>query len=151
MGNTTGQVNSEVSRNKLHDQIMTCVYQYLFYNKFEHEPDIEEIMTNVFVKPIDPYASEVIHVAVQHMNETKGIIEPLLNKYKFNRLDLVEQAILIVAYTENHYAKQPKAIAINVAVKQAQSYADPQSYKFINGVLEKICKDEWSNYSLKNQ
>ena len=59
-----------------------------------------------------------------------------MKDWKFERLNYVEQAILLSAYTQNKYMNQPKQVAINVAVDLAKKYADDNSYKFINGVLD---------------
>ena len=63
-------------------------------------------------------------------------ISNYLKDWKFERLNYVEQAILLSAYTQNKYMNQPKQVAINVAVDLAKKYADDNSYKFINGVLD---------------
>ena len=144
MGNITANSNSSVSRNQLQGQIMTCVYQYLFYLKFEEKPDLINIICDVFEMPVenvDPYAKKAVLECVKNMQEAVDAITPCLNKFTFERLSLVEQAILALAYVENHYLKQPKAVAINVAVKLAQKYSDAESYKYINGVLEQVCHD----------
>ncbi len=134
-----------ISRNQLHGKIMTCIYQYFFYLKIEEKPDIKEIMKDVFdcdLANIDPFAKKTIVETIKHASEAIENIEPHLVKYKFARLSLVEQAILVLGYVEGNYLNQPKAIIIKVAVKLAQNYADAESYKFINAVLEKVLDGE---------
>lgn len=130
-----------ISRNQLHKEIMTCIYQYFFYLRFDPKPNIIEIIGDVFdqpVKEIDPYAKKVILETIKNAQEVVDNIQPHLIKYRFDRLSLIEQAILVMAYVEVIYLDQPKAIAINVAVKLAQKYTDAESFKFINAVLEKV-------------
>ena len=64
------------------------------------------------------------------------MISAYLKDWTFERLNYLEQAILLSAYTQNKYMEQPKIIAINVAVDLAKKYCDDNSYKFINGVLD---------------
>lgn len=135
----------EVSRNQLHGKIMTCLYQYFFYIKLEEKPDIKEIIQDVFDKPlteVDPFAKKAVLETIKHAEEAVNTIEPNLVKYKFNRLSIVEQAILVLGYVEGKYLNLAKPIVIKIAVKLAQTYADAESYKFINAVLEKVLDGE---------
>lgn len=143
MENSAQSGNLEPQRNILQAKIMTCLYQYLFYSSISETPSIDTIMTDVFatsLNDISDYARRVLYAAAARLDEAKKILAPQLHKFRFERLSLVEQAILVMAYIENRYFAQPKAIAINVAVRLSRKYADEKSYKFINGVLEKVCQ-----------
>ena len=66
------------------------------------------------------------------------IINPALNKWTFERLGLIERAVLLNSLAQVKYMNQTKAVAIDVAVDLAKKYCDDQAYKFINGVLDNI-------------
>ena len=59
-------------------------------------------------------------------------------KWNFDRLNLVEQSILIMSYTHKQTQKVDKGIVINIAVKLAKKYLDGDDYKFVNGILDKV-------------
>lgn len=68
-------------------------------------------------------------------------ISPLLNNWTIDRIDKVDLCILRIAAYELLFQKDtPSAVVINEAVLLAKSFSQDQSYKFINGVLEKIGK-----------
>ena len=129
-----------LSRNKLHAKAMTCIYQYLFYLKAGYKQNIKDIVNSAFEEneTVDSFVKEAVVTAIKKMPEIVEVINPLLNKWTFDRLGLVEQAILALGYIEIKYLNIPKEVALEIAVKLAVKYADDKSYKFINAVLEKI-------------
>jgi transcription antitermination protein NusB len=57
----------------------------------------------------------------------------------FHLLDPVEKAILMLASYELEYEKDiPKKVIINEAINLAKLYGAEQSFKFINGTLDKV-------------
>ena len=132
--------NKTISRNQQHSKAMTCIYQYLFYLKANYKQDIKELINSAFKEgeAVDPFVKKAVIEAIKHMPEIVETIDPLLNKWTFKRLGLVEQAILSLGYVEIKYLDVPRQVATDVCVKLAIKFADAKSYKFINAVLEKI-------------
>ncbi|MCD7839958.1 MAG: transcription antitermination factor NusB, partial [Erysipelotrichaceae bacterium] len=67
----------------------------------------------------------------------------LLNKnlkkgWTFERLGMMEKAILLIATCEMLEFDTPKEVAINEAVLNAKKFCEDDAYKFINGVLSKV-------------
>ena len=128
-----------MSRNKVQELSVFAIYQYLFYYEFEERPSLKEIIETVFncpSKECDAFAKDLIKAAIKNADSSIKDISAYLKDWTFERLNYVEQAILLSAYTQNKYLSQPKQVAINVAVDLAKKYADDNSYKFINGVLD---------------
>ena len=127
------------SRNKIQELSVFALYQYLFYYSYEDRPSLREIIESVFQCPskeCDEFAKKLIKLAIKNADESIKYISGFLKDWTFERLNIIEQAILLSAYTQNKYMEQPKTIAINVAVDLAKKYCDDNSYKFINGVLD---------------
>ena len=130
-----------LSRNQEHELIMTCIYDALLYADMEQEFSVEEIMTSVFEVGYDEisfFAKEIVIKSLAHINEIKNIFQAQMPKWKFDRLNLVEQAILIMSYTHKTTQNVDKSIVINVAVKLAKKYLEKDDYKFVNGILDKV-------------
>jgi len=128
-----------MSRSKVQELSVFAIYQYLFYYEYEDRPSLKEIIETVFncpSKECDPFAKDLIKTVIKNADASIKDISGYLKDWKFERLNFVEQAILLSAYTQNKYMDQPKQVAINVAVDLAKKYADDNSYKFINGVLD---------------
>jgi N utilization substance protein B len=127
------------SRNKIQELSMFALYQYLFYYSYEDRPSLKEIIESVFACPskdCDEFAKELIKLAIKNADASIKDISLYLKDWTFDRLNFLEQAILLSAYTQYKFMEQPKTIAINVAVDLAKKYCDDNSYKFINGVLD---------------
>lgn len=127
------------SRSKIQELVVFALYQYLLYYSYESRPSLKEVIESVFncpSKECDPFAKDLIKLSIKNADESIKNISACLKDWTFDRLNYIEQAILLSAYTQYKYMEQPKKIAINVAVDLAKKYCDDNSYKFINGVLD---------------
>lgn len=66
------------------------------------------------------------------------INQNLRDDWSFDRLSLLEQSILLIAYQELKQIQTARAVVINEAVTLAKKYCDDSSYKLINGVLDRL-------------
>ena len=66
------------------------------------------------------------------------INQNLRDDWSFDRLSLLEQSILLIAYQELKQVKTARAVVINEAITLAKEYCDDSSYKLINGVLDRL-------------
>ena len=102
------------SRHKLRELAMTSLYQHFLLQK-----DIKEcVYDNSETNEIDPFLYTVTIDAI--------------------RLGFVEQAILMMAACELDLETAPKAIVIDEAVTLAKKYCDDETYRLINGVLDRL-------------
>ena len=130
-----------LSRNEEHELIMTCIYDALLYSNMGKEFSVEEIMCSVFNVEYDEisfFVKEMVIKSLSHVNEIKAIFQAKMPKWSFDRLNLVEQAILLMSYAHKQIENTDKRIIINVAVKLAKNYLDKDDYKFVNGILDKV-------------
>jgi N utilization substance protein B len=133
--------SQSLSRNQIQERIMIALYQYLFYVSSDEKPVLPDLIANVFEVPfskIDDFAKNTILFAIKNGPDAVEEISKYLKEFSFERLNIVEQAILLLGFTQIKYMNQPKPVAINVCVKLAQKYADAASFKYINAVLEQI-------------
>ena len=130
-----------LSRNQEHELIMTCIYDALIYANMEQEFSVEEIMTSVFEVNYDEislFCKEIVIKSLAHLNEIKDKFQENMPKWKFDRLNLVEQAILVMSFTHMTTQKVDKSIVINIAIKLAKKFLEKDDYKFVNGILDKV-------------
>ena len=81
----------------------------------------------------------LVETTLQNKESYQTLIEKHLKKgWKFERLSMMEKAILMIAACELLESDLPKTIVINEAVLNAKKFCDDDSYKFINGVLGQI-------------
>ena len=124
------------TRSSLREKAMFGLYQYLLLKS-----DIRVILEDLCkkeLKDIDPFILENVIECLENMDEYKDIINKNLKDWSFERLGYIEQAILLLATNEITAGEVQKPIVINEAVELAKKYCDEDSYKFINGVLDRL-------------
>ncbi len=136
--------NENISRSAIHELAMKCIFEYLFYETYKSDyvkKSLEEIIEDVMqvkFNDCDVFFRAIVFETIKNKNEYISIIEPKLVKWKFERLCLTDQAILLLATSEIINNRVPKAVCIDVAIDLAHKYCDDKSYKYINKVLDRI-------------
>ena len=79
---------------------------------------------------------------IENCDKNKEIIIEKINSISTidtKKISLVEKSILIIALTEILFFDNiPLKVTINEAIELAKIYGSNESYKFINGVLDKL-------------
>ena len=79
--------------------------------------------------------------SLNHYGEIRDVYVPHLTKWKWERLPLLTQSVLLMSYAHFYYVEKiDKKVVINVAVNLAKKYIDEQQAKFINAILDKVLK-----------
>lgn len=133
----------EISRNQQHYIIMTVIYNELTDFTFGEQKvnrSAQELIASLCecdIKDVDPYIVDSVMVSLQRYGEIKNAYLPYLVNWKWERLPLLTQAILLMSYTHFYFIeKVDKKVVINIAVNLAKKYIDEKQAKFINGILD---------------
>ena len=79
---------------------------------------------------------------VEHINKIDTLITKNLENWDFNRLKLVDKAILrLSTYSLLFQQDTDPRIVINEAVTIARTYGTDDSFKFVNAVLDSIKRE----------
>ena len=125
-----------LNRHDIREKIVFALYQHLLLHK-----DIYECFDDNFVDiEIDDFIRQIRQDIIDNKNNYIDEISKFLVKWSFDRLNLVEQAILLEAVCEIKLDLNEKAVIIDEAIIMAKTYCDEESFKYINGVLDNICK-----------
>ena len=130
-----------VSRNQEHELVMICIYDALIYSEMDEVFSLEDIMEGVYMTTYDeiPYFSkEIVIKSLKDVNEIKAVFQANMPKWRFDRLNALERAILLMSYTNAKVEHTEKRVVIDVAVRLAKKYLDKDDYKFVNAVLDKV-------------
>ena len=115
-------------------QIVKFIYSYLI-----KQNSINETKREAFGYDFDAYQLKVIEYCLDNFKEIRNLLnENVSDSWQFDRLNYVDQAILLEAYSEFKTENTDKAILIDQSVITAKKYSDDASYKYINAVLEKV-------------
>ena len=134
-----------LSRNQTHLVIMTVIYNelvdYSFNDGANFSRSAEEMICEMVgesdYNAIDPFIKDMVMVSLQKYGEIVNAYAPYLRNWKWERLPLLTQAILLMSYTHFYFVeKVDKKVVINIAVDLAKKYIDDKQAKFINAILD---------------
>lgn len=87
------------------------------------------------------FASLMTSGTLENLEAVDEAIRSCLNRWSFDRLARVDLALLrMSAYALLFRDDIPPSVTIDEAVEIAKSYGTPDSYRFVNGVLDGIRK-----------
>lgn len=107
------------------------------------ESDFEYFLSNFF----DQWSSEdvevdyVLKVGVglsRYRAELIQKVDQYTQSFKYEQMDVLDQACLLLGYVEYKVLQTPKELVINEMVELCNRYSDAGSPKLINGLLHKI-------------
>ena len=134
-----------ISRNQEHYIIMTVIYDEL--TDYTHGSgkvfrDARELVSELSEMPyeeVSDYVKNMIYQSLNHYGDIVNAITPKLNNWKWERLPLLTQSILVMSYAHFYYVeKVDKKVVINIAVELAKKYIEEKQAKFINAILDGV-------------
>lgn len=105
--------------------------------------DIEKNFSQIHdMKNIDrKYLREIMLELPKVKDELESEITPFIGR-KFSSIDPVERAILRLGVYELSYKPDvPTRVVLNEMIELAKVFGSDHSYKFINGVMDKLAKE----------
>jgi N utilization substance protein B len=86
------------------------------------------------------YFRELLRAIFQQIEQLDSQMEPFLDR-KLTDIDPIEQAILrLGTYELAQRLDIPYRVAVNEALELAKIFGSPDSYKYVNGVLDKVAR-----------
>lgn len=141
------QPTQKVNKRSQRRDNRICVIQFLYQwelNKPEELADAVCAFLEGRERPRDYYsfAEELIYGAIENMGEIDEQIRAHASNWKFERIAKVDLAILRLAINELlHRTDIPPIVSINEAIDLSKVFSNPDSKRFINGILDKM-KDQ---------
>lgn len=128
-----------MSRRDAREIAFKLVFEYAF-NKRENREEFEEYSAGMSADD-KAYVSEVYFGITSHYDELEEKITAKLEKFAYDRLFRVDQAILLLAAYEIDYIESiPYKVSVDEALNLAEKYSTNKSVKYINGVLAKFAR-----------
>lgn len=137
-----------LSRNQQNYLIMTTIYMEL--NDFNYgdksnprtaKEIILELLKDYNETVIPPFIEDMVNVSLLHYGEAVELFSAHLKDWKWERIPLLTQAILLMSYTHFKYIEKiDKAIVIDVAVRLTKEYVEEKQAKFVNAILDEVLK-----------
>ncbi len=129
------------NRSELREIIMRVIYQINLLEESKLDYDINSLIKEQLEVEND-FVNESINGILKNKKELVSLADKYLKDWTMDRLNKVDQAILLLAIYELIYTDTPSIVSINEAVELSKKYSDEAVTKMINGVLDKIYHDE---------
>jgi len=118
--------------------VLTALYRREFLST-----PLEEMLDDVDVGDQRAYVELVFGGIVDHREVLDRMIGDRTVGWRFERLSLIDRNILRIGAFEILYAEDvPPEVAIDEAVEMAKRFGTDQGPSFINGILDRIWKDQ---------
>ena len=132
------------NRSELREIIMKALYQINIYEEAKVEYDIENIKHEL-LEVENSFVDETIEGIIKNKNKLIELANKYLNNWTIDRLNKVDQSILLIGIYELMYTETPSIVSINEAIELSKKYSEEDVTKMINGVLDKIYHEELKN------
>ena len=133
-----------MKRSEIRENILKLLYLDDFHDKEELNTQFSLYFDgkNEFKDEDKEYIINKANAILDNKDEIDKEIETVSNKWKVNRMDKVDKAILRLAYYEIKMDEEiPDIVAVNEAVELSKKYSSDASPKFINGVLSNFVSE----------
>jgi N utilization substance protein B len=87
------------------------------------------------------FAKQLLKGILKKLEKIDEIIKEHLIDWSFDRLDKIDKQILRLGIYEILYTDTPFQIAIDEAIKLSKNFSEEKAKNFINGILDKIAKE----------
>lgn len=123
---------------KLRELLVQAVYQFLFNNQ-----DTSEIYDQ-FVKEHQnkKINFEILNSKLRSIELNSEKINQAIDKTDFDisKIDLIDKAILYVAFEEIIFGELDHPVVIDEAIRLSKKFSNPDSFKFLNAIIDKYIK-----------
>lgn len=129
------------NRSELREVIMKVLYQMEILDGTKFDYQVEDLIKEQ-LEVENEFVNDTIEGIIQNKKTIVDLDNKYLNDWTMDRLNKVDQAILLLGTYELMYTDTPSVVAINEAIELSKKYSDEAVTKMINGVLDKIYHEE---------
>ena len=102
-----------------------------FWKGMEVEPEVSD------------FAAKLVIGTIRNKKKIDEVISKYASNWKLSRMAVIDRNVLRMASYELLFCEDiPPKVSINEAVDLAKKFGDTESGKFVNGILDKINKEE---------
>jgi len=92
---------------------------------------------------VRPFVERLVDGVITHRAELDELIGAHATNWKISRMPIVDRNILRAALYELLWMPDvPAKVTMNEAIELAKRFADDETKKYVNGILDKILKDD---------
>ena len=128
-------------RSKARHYAMQALYQWQMTSSGLNVIEAEFHTDNDMTKVDNAYFHELVHQVAANLAQVETDFLPFVNDITLAQIDPVTLALLRMSVYEMRFRVDvPYKVVINEALRLAKKFGATDSYKFINGVLDKVAE-----------
>ena len=128
-------------RSELRDIIVKIIYQVNLYEGSDINYDIDTLIKEQ-LEVENSFVNDSVFGIIKHKKDIVDLANKYLKDWTMDRLNKVDQAIILLGVYELLYTDTPSIVSINEALELSKKYSDEAVTKMINGVLDAIYHDK---------
>ena len=127
-------------------QSRICALQLLF--QWDIHGSTEHWLADYWIQhPTAPevreFAERIVEGVMERHHELDALIGKLAANWKVARMPIVDRNILRMGLYELLWLPDvPAKVTVNEAIELAKQFADDEAKRFVNGILDKVLKDD---------
>lgn len=91
--------------------------------------------------PLEALAGRLAAGTVEHLGEIDPLVSAHAEHWRLSRMAVIDRLILRLAVFEFLYSRDvPRKVVINEALELARTFSSDDAVKFVNGILDGICR-----------
>ncbi|MCB9492766.1 MAG: transcription antitermination factor NusB [Epsilonproteobacteria bacterium] len=127
------------------DQRRLSFYLVYIVDRFDYSITADDALADLqegfdFTLPADSYARTLADSVINASDELDRKISPYLKNWKLERLGCATRLILRLALWELLHTDNAPSVVINEAIELSKMFAERDSYRFVNGILDELHK-----------
>lgn len=125
------------NRSELREVIMKVLYQVFLFQESTLEYNLDDLIHEQ-LEVENTFVDECVHGVLDNQENLRKMANDSLQGWSLDRLNKVDQAILLLGIYELIHTDTPSVVCINEAIELSKKYSDEAVTKMINGVLDTI-------------
>ncbi len=93
-------------------------------------------------RALTDFACNLLEGTLQHQSEIDEQLAKLATNWSLSRMPVVDRNVLRMGAYELMFGETPGRVAVNEAILLAKRYGDTNSPRFVNGVLDRLLKQD---------
>ena len=128
----------EDDRNTVINMVIATINEFYKHQK----QNFEKSMPQKDWEEIDKFAIDLYVNTVNKKAELDELIEPTLENWEMDRINIVDLILVRMALAELlYFPTVPIKVTLNEYVEISKVYSTPKSKEFINGILDRLMKE----------
>ena len=125
------------NRSELREVIMKVLYQVFLFQESKLEYNLDDLIHEQ-LEVENTFVDDCVHGVLDNQEKLRKMANDSLQGWSLDRLNKVDQAILLLGIYELIYTDTPSVVSINEAIELSKKYSEEAVTKMINGVLDTI-------------